>query len=174
MVRLKGRLPQILQSKSTLSCEIVQIHSLFRHGFIKKLKSKFIRNRKHTLFLCDGFWKTDLGIDLIALNAFRGTIQNTRLFSIFSSFIFCSIIYLFEKWKGPYSCLSSKDSLNYSLSSLKRWFHLWLFYSVQNAYCSFTYIQIYLNLTLSQTSPGFYLSAVQVFWNQCGKRRKCS
>ena len=43
---LKGRLPQKLQSKSTLSCEIVQIHSLLRHGFIKKRKSKFNRNRK--------------------------------------------------------------------------------------------------------------------------------
>ena len=32
VVSLKGRLPQKLQSKSTLSCEIVQIHSLFRHG----------------------------------------------------------------------------------------------------------------------------------------------
>ena len=31
-----------MQSKSTLSCEIVQIHSLFRHGFfVKKPKSKF-------------------------------------------------------------------------------------------------------------------------------------
>ena len=80
MVSLKGRLPQKLQSKSTLSCEIVQIHSLFRHGFIKKPKSKFnrIENRR-ILFLCEGFPKTDLGIDLIA-NAFRGSIQNTRLF----------------------------------------------------------------------------------------------
>ena len=37
---LKGRLPQKLQSKSPLSCEIVQTHSLFRHGFIKKPKWK--------------------------------------------------------------------------------------------------------------------------------------
>ena len=29
-------------------------------------------------------------------------------------------------------------------------------------------------LTLSQTSPGFYVSAVQVFWKHCGKRRNCS
>ena len=69
----------------------------------------------------------DLGIDLIA-NAFQGSIQDTRLFSIFFSFIFCSIIYLFEKWKGAYSCLPSKDSLNYSLSLFKGWFHLWSFY----------------------------------------------
>ena len=27
-------------------------------------------------------------------------------------------------------------------------------------------------LTLSQTSPGFYVSAVQVIWKHCGKRRK--
>ena len=43
---LKGRLPQKWQSKSTLSCEIVQIHSLFRHGFIKNPKSKLNRKRK--------------------------------------------------------------------------------------------------------------------------------
>ena len=29
-------------------------------------------------------------------------------------------------------------------------------------------------LTLSQTSPGFYVSAVQVIWKHCGKRRNCS
>ena len=45
------------------------------------------------------FEKTDLGIDLIA-SAFQGSIQNTSLFSILSLFIFCSIVYLFEKWKG--------------------------------------------------------------------------
>ena len=100
VVSLNGRLPQKLQSKSTLFCEIVQIHSLFRHGFIKKPKSKFNRKKKKKciLFLCDGFRKSDLGIDLIA-NAFQGSIQNTRLFSIFSLFIFCSIIYIFEKRK---------------------------------------------------------------------------
>ena len=45
-MNLKGRLTQKLQSKSTLSCEIVQIRSLLGHGFIKKPKSKFNRNRK--------------------------------------------------------------------------------------------------------------------------------
>ena len=30
------------------------------------------------------------------------------------------------------------------------------------------------NLTLSQTSPGFYMSAVQVFWKRCRKRRNYS
>ena len=29
-------------------------------------------------------------------------------------------------------------------------------------------------LTLSQTSPGFYLFAVQAFWKHCRKRRNCS
>ena len=46
VVSLKGRLPEIMQSTSTLSCGIIQIHSLFRHDFIKKPKSKFNRNRK--------------------------------------------------------------------------------------------------------------------------------
>ena len=31
-----------------------------------------------------------------------------------------------------------------------------------------------LFLILSQTSPGFYVSAVQVFRKHCGKRRNCS
>ena len=104
------RLRKKLQSKSTLSCKIVQIHSLFRHGFRKKPKSKFNQKNRRILFLWYGFWKTDLGIDLIA-NAFRGSMQNTRLFSIFSLFIFHSIIYLFEKQNGTYCCLPSKDSL---------------------------------------------------------------
>ena len=30
------------------------------------------------------------------------------------------------------------------------------------------------SLTLSETSPGFYVSAVKVFWKHCGKRRNCS
>ena len=94
MVSLKGRLPQKLQSKSTLSCGIVQIHSLFRHGFIETEIEIYV----FCSYVTD-FEKTDLGIDLIA-NAFRRSIQNTRLFSIFSSFIFCSIIYLFEERKG--------------------------------------------------------------------------
>ena len=110
-------LTEKLQSKSTLSCEIVQIHSLFRHGFYKETRNQNlteIENRR-MLFLCDGFRKTDLGSDLIA-NDFRGSIQHTRSFSIFSSFIFCSI----EKRKGAYYCLLSKDSPNYSLSLFKR------------------------------------------------------
>ena len=38
-----------------------------------------------------------------------------------------------------------------------------------------TITQISTNwLTLYQTSPGFYMSAVQVFWKDCWKRRKCS
>ena len=67
----------------------------------------------------DGFRKTDIGTDLIAKD-FRGSIQNTRLFSKLSSFTFCSIIYLFEKRKGVYSCLPSKDSLNYSFFFIQR------------------------------------------------------
>ena len=40
VVSLKGRLPEITQSKSTLSCDIIQIHSLFRHGFYKDTEIK--------------------------------------------------------------------------------------------------------------------------------------
>ena len=34
-------------------------------------------------------------------------------------------------------------------------------------------IMIAQTLTLSQTSPGFYVSAAQVFRKHCGKRRNC-
>ena len=108
MVSLKGRLPQKLQSKSTLSCEIVQIHSLFRLGFTKKKRNQNITEteNRRILFLCDGFRKTDLGTDLIG-NTFRGSIQDTRLFSIFSSFIFFSII-VFSKTEGDLFLLTLK------------------------------------------------------------------
>ena len=86
---------------------------------------------RHILFVCNGFRKTDVGIDLIA-NAFRGSIQKTKLFSIFSLFIFCFIIYLFEKRTGAYSCLPSKDSLNYSLSLFIGWFLFSTKYTTQN------------------------------------------
>ena len=46
VVSLKGRLPQVLQSNSTLSFEIIQIHSLFRHGFKKKQKPEFSPHKK--------------------------------------------------------------------------------------------------------------------------------
>ena len=37
-----------------------------------------------------------------------------------------------------------------------------------------TLYRIIQSLTFSQTSPGFYVSAVQVFRKHCGKRRNCS
>ena len=44
--------------------------------------------------------------------------------------------------------------------------------------CHFSlFEQVYkttFSLTLSNTSPGLYLSTVQVFWKHCGKRRNCS
>ena len=51
VVNFKGRLTYKFQHKSILSCEIGQIHSLFRHGFIKTPKSKFNRNRKKMYFV---------------------------------------------------------------------------------------------------------------------------
>ena len=37
-----------------------------------------------------------------------------------------------------------------------------------------TSLTLWEKLTLSQTSPSFNLSAVQVFRKHCGKRRNCS
>ena len=170
VVSLKGRLPQKLQSKSTLSSQTVQIHSLFRHGFIKKPKSRFNRNRR-ILFLRNGFRKTDLGIDLIP-NAFRGSMQNTRLFSIFSSFIFCSIIYLFEKWKWDYSCLPSNEYIvkisrylysmdgftyGHSIQYKMLLVRLRVYRSIENLK-PINYLKI-----LMLTSPGFFFKEANLF-----------
>ena len=77
------------------------------------------------MFLCDGFWKTDLDIDLIA-NAFRGSHKSEDYFRYFLHlFSVPSFIFL----EGAYSCLSSKDGFTYGR-----------LYSVQNASCSFTCI----------------------------------
>ena len=51
VVSLKVRLSELMQSESILSYDIIQIHNLFRHGFIKKPKSKFNQNRKYTYFV---------------------------------------------------------------------------------------------------------------------------
>ena len=114
---------------------------------------------RHILFLCDEFRKTDLGIDLIA-NAFRGSIQNTRSFSIFSPFIFCSIIYLFEKRKQAYSCLPSKDSLNYSLSLLKDGFN----YGHSNQNKCFLFVYMYIDLLKLKAYKLFENSDADLSW----------
>ena len=38
----------------------------------------------------------------------------------------------------------------------------------------YIYIVDGVPLTLSQTSPGFYVPAIQIFRKLCGKRRNCS
>ena len=52
LVSLKGKLPEIMQSTSTFSGEIMMIHSLFRHGFIKKTEIRKTEiEKKRVLFL---------------------------------------------------------------------------------------------------------------------------
>ena len=161
----------MMLSESTLSCDIIQIHSLFCHGFIKKPKSKFNRNRnRRILFLCSRFRKSDLRIDLIS-KAFRGSIQNTRLFSIFSSFICCSIIYLFEKRKGAYSCLPSKDSLNYSLSLFKGCFYFRSFYLSTKC---FLFVYMYIDLLKLKAYKLFENSDADLPWLLFLKKTTCS
>ena len=113
---MTGRLPQILQSQSTFSCEFVQIYSLFRHGFKHKLKLKKteIENRR-ILFFRDVFRKIDFCIDLTA-TVFGRPIQKIRSFSICSSFISVPSLIFKKKqhYKGANPCLPSKDSLIYS------------------------------------------------------------
>ena len=135
-VSWKGRLPQKLQSKFTFSCEIVQIHCLFRHGFIKKSKSKFNRNRKnrHILFLCDGFRKKKnrswYWFDCKCFS--RVDTKHKIIFDFFFiNFLFHhSSFRKMEGRGGGLFLLTLKDSLNYPLPLFKEWFHLWPFYSV--------------------------------------------
>ena len=72
-----------MQSKPILSCDVIHKHSLFRHGFIKKSKSKFnrIENRR-ILFWCNGFRTTDLGIDLMQM-LFEGRYKTQDYFRYF-------------------------------------------------------------------------------------------
>ena len=60
-----------------------------------------------------------------------------------------------------------------------RWYQALVCYSIARGLVSVCRIEIFTEnkeclLTFSQTSPAFYLSAVQVFRKHCGKRRNCS
>ena len=97
-----------------------------------------MKNRR-IFFVRDGFRKTDLGIDLIA-NAFRGSIQNARLFSIVS---FIYFLLFFEKQNGAHCCLPSKDSLIIHYLYSKDGFTYGLF----STKCFlFVYIYMYIDL----------------------------
>ena len=56
---------------------------------------------------------------------------------------------------------------------LDKIFHLYfsLFFYRPNVFVN---RNIFDDLPFPQTSPGFYVSAVQVFWKHSGKRRNCS
>ena len=104
--------------------------------------------------------KKDLGVDLIA-NAFQGSIQNTRLFSIFSLFFFCSIIYLFQKRKEAYSCLPSKDSLNYSFIFIQRMVSLMVI--LFSTKC-FLFVYLYIDLLKLKACKLFENSDADLSW----------
>ena len=94
---------------------MVQIHSLFRHGFINEPKKKIeIENFIVFCSYVTDFEKQDLCIDLIA-NVFRRSMQNTQYFLLlFSIQLFLFLKKTETKTKGAYSCLPSKEGLNYS------------------------------------------------------------
>ena len=52
--------------------------------------------------------------------------------------------------------------------------HLFLRQQLLSIWTSLKFCCLVKVLTLSKTSPGFYVSAVQVFLKHCGKRRNCS
>ena len=87
VVRLKDGLPQLLQSKSTFSWKIIQMHSLFRHDFLNH-KTEIENGR--ILFLCDGFRKIGFCIDLIP-TVFDGRYKHKIVYLLllfsFTSFI---------------------------------------------------------------------------------------
>ena len=61
-----------------------------------------------------------------------------------------------------------------SLTIHKLWVMLKIFVDKQTGQKLYAPTYPYRVLTLSQTSPGFYVSGVQVFWKHCGKRKNCS
>ena len=151
---LKGRLPQKLQSKSTLPCKIVQIHSLFRHCFIKKPKSKFNRNSKKDVF-CS--YVTDFEKQILVLirlqMLFEGRYK-TRLFSIFSSFISCSK-------KRAYSCLPLEDIFNFFIIFIRRMISLIVI--LFSTKC-FLFVYIYIDLLKLKAYELFENSDADLSW----------
>ena len=110
--------------------------------------------------LSDGFRKTDLGIDLIA-NAFRASIQNTSLFSIFSSFISVPSFIFSKNGKGVYSCLPSKDSLNYSFIFIQRMVALMVI--LFSTKC-FLFVYMYIDLLKLKVYKLFENSDADLSW----------
>ena len=75
-----------------------------------------------------------------------------------------------KKLKGAYFCLPSKDSLNYSISLFKGWFHLWSLFSTK----CFLFVYMYIDLfklkayklfekKVMHTSPGFFFKEANLF-----------
>ena len=52
--------------------------------------------------------------------------------------------------------------------------HLFCRLQMLSIWTSLQFCHLVKNLTLSQTSPVFYMSRIQVFWKHYGKRRNCS
>ena len=77
-----------------------------------------------------------------------------HLFSV-PSFIFP------ENRKEAYSCLPSKDSLNYSLSLLEGWFHLWSFHSEKKC---FLIVYMYIDLLKNKAYKLFKDSEADLSW----------
>ena len=93
-----------------------------------------------------------------------------RLFSTFSSFIFCSIIDLFEKQKGAYSCLPPEDSLNYSWSFFQRMVSLMVI--LFSTKCSL-FVYIYIDLLKLKASKLFENSDADLSWLLFLKKPTC-
>ena len=85
------------------------------------------------------------------------------------------------------SMVRRKSSPKTSVTVQYRVFYYYYYYYYYHYYYCYYYYHYYLNntislfwmlltsvLTISQTSPSFYVSVVQVFWKHCGKRRNCS
>ena len=79
-------------------------------------------------------------------------------------------------YKSPYlwvGCKQLNNTVN-NCSKVKKRLNKALFFSSLIILSSHNIHAILWVLTLSQTSPGFNVSAVQVCWKLCEKRRNCS
>ena len=109
VLSLKGRLPQKLQFQTLFLAKLLRNTVCFVIVLYKKNIDVF----------CSQAYVTDLKKKYSSdCKCFSTVDTKQTVILIFSSFIFCSVMYLFEEWKlkAAYSCSLSKDSLDYSSS----------------------------------------------------------
>ena len=92
----------------------------------------------------------------------RSRIQNHLILDCMKTFLIC----LYWRHLQGTSFISDLQYF-FCISNSWNFWQIPLYYIIRQ-------IIIFVLLTLSQASPGFYMPVIQVFWKHCGKRRNCS